>query len=88
MTLTSTIKINITLYMFLSLVHKLKTKYGKCRLCSSRLESLEQVMLSCTRSLVESDEDSNEEQTGRLHIFGICTMVEIGEESLDIRRLR
>ena len=45
-------------------------------------------ILSCTRSLVESDEDSNEEQTGRLHIFGICTMVEIGEESLDIRRPR
>ena len=45
-------------------------------------------MLSCTRSLVESDENTNGEQAGRLHIFGICTMVEIGEESLDIKRPR
>ena len=45
-------------------------------------------MFSCIGSLVKSDENTNEERVGRLHIFGICTMVEIGEESLDIKRLR
>ena len=39
-------------------------------------------------SLVQSDENSNQGHVGRLHIFGICTMVEIGEESLDIEILR
>ena len=45
-------------------------------------------ILSCKGSLVESDENTNEEQVGKLHIFGICTKVDIGEESLDIRRPR
>ena len=37
-------------------------------------------------SLIQSDENSNQGHVGRLHIFGICTMVEIGEENLDIGR--
>ena len=44
--------------------------------------------VSWTGSLVESDEIINEEHARRYYIFGICTMVEIGEESLDIMRPR